>query len=45
MAVSFGASVLAADFKYTHDPMEDDRARNDIIVDFEAVYGYSPNDI
>lgn len=43
MAVSFGTTAFAADFKYTHDPMEDDRARNDIIVNSEAVYGYSPN--
>ena len=30
-------------FTYTHDPMMDGRASNDIIVDENAIYGYSPN--
>ena len=28
---------------YAHDPMEDPKAAQDIVVDPDAVYGYSPN--
>ncbi|MBR5376239.1 MAG: hypothetical protein IK139_03065 [Lachnospiraceae bacterium] len=30
-------------FSYSHDPMLDPRAKKDIIVDENAIYGYSPN--
>ncbi len=30
-------------FAYSHDPMRDSRAAKDIIVDENAIYGYSPN--
>ena len=30
-------------FKYVHDPMENSKAAEDIIVDPDAIYGYSPN--
>ena len=30
-------------FRYNHDPMQDPRAAKDIIVDENAIYGYSPN--
>ena len=32
-----------AAFQYEHDPMENPKAAEDIIVDPNAVYGYSPN--
>lgn len=32
-----------AGFQYVHDPMQDPRVKDDIIVNPEAVYGYSPN--
>ena len=32
-----------AAFRYEHDPMENPKAAQDIIVDENAVYGYSPN--
>ncbi|MCR5099628.1 MAG: hypothetical protein K6B14_11885 [Lachnospiraceae bacterium] len=43
MVISIGSTAFAADFKYTHDPMKDDRAKSDIVVNSKAVYGYSPN--
>ena len=30
-------------FTYSHDPMKDERAARDIIVNENAIYGYSPN--
>ena len=42
MALSFYSTVFAA-FKYEHDPMENPKAAQDIVVDPNAVYGYAPN--
>ncbi len=30
-------------FRYVHDPMENSKAREDILIDPDAIYGYSPN--
>ena len=35
--------VSLAAFQYEHDPMDNPKAAEDIIVDQNAVYGYSPN--
>ena len=44
MALLFVRPVQAyAGFQYEHDPMENPKAAKDIIVDENAVYGYSPN--
>lgn len=37
------SSTTSAPFKYIHDPMENPKAAEDIIVNPNAVYGYSPN--
>ena len=40
----FGMAITSfAAFQYEHDPMENPKAAEDIIVDPNAVYGYSPN--
>ena len=40
----FGMAIVSfAAFQYEHDPMENPKAAEDIIVDPNAVYGYSPN--
>lgn len=38
-----GASQTIGEFKYIHDPMENPKATQDIIVNHKAVYGYSPS--
>jgi len=37
------ATGKKTDFKYEHDPLENPKAMEDIIVDPYAVYGFSPN--
>ena len=36
-------TMVYAEFHYVHDPMENPEAAKDIIVNPDAVYGYSPN--
>ncbi len=43
LMLSMSVTTFAADFKYSHDPMQDERAKYDIVVNENAVYGYSPN--
>ena len=44
-AAAAGSTAAAASpaFRYEHDPMENPRAAQDIIVNPDAIYGYSPN--
>ena len=44
LVLVFGITCTSfAAFQYEHDPMENPKAADDIIVDPDAVYGYSPN--
>ncbi len=42
MMLCFPISAYA-EFHYKHNPMENPKAAEDIIVNPDAVYGYSPN--
>ncbi|MDO5133234.1 MAG: LysM peptidoglycan-binding domain-containing protein [Eubacteriales bacterium] len=42
-AAASGEQTAASGFRYEHDPMENPKAAKDIVVNPDAVYGYSPN--
>ena len=42
-AAADSASAAVTGFHYEHDPMENPKAAQDIVVNPDAIYGYSPN--
>ena len=43
MVLALPVSAFASDFKYIHDPMQNELVKNEILVNPDAVFGFSPN--
>jgi hypothetical protein len=43
MVLALPVSIFASDFKYIHDPMQNEHVKNEVLVDPDAVFGFSPN--